>query len=161
MTQPPLSQLTQVHKALGHPARLRVLAMLRGGDLCVCQLTAVLGMAPSTVSAHLADLRLAGLVVERKEGRWVHYRLATDPAVAGGALESVWQGLEGDPQVLGDREILQRLRAVPVVELCRAQLDLEKLGIQGSGTLNGANERVRAVPDGVGGWVHGAGRVAG
>lgn len=133
MIEQPLSRLTQVHKALGHPARLRILAMLRGGELCVCQLTAVLGMAPSTVSAHLADLRLAGLVVERKEGRWVHYRLAGDPA-AGAPLASVWRGLEGDPQVKSDQDVLKRLRAVPVVELCRAQLDLEKLGIPGSGT---------------------------
>jgi arsenate reductase/ArsR family transcriptional regulator len=136
MTRPPLFQITQLHKALGHPARLRILAMLRGGELCVCQLTAVLGMAPSTVSAHLADLRLAGLVGERKEGRWVHYRLASDP-VAGEPLESVWLGLENDPQVAADRDILGRLRSVPVAELCRAQLDLEKLGIQGSGKLNG------------------------
>ena len=62
-------------------------------------------------------------MVERKEGRWVHYRLAGDPT-AGGPLDSVWQGLEGDPQVAADQDILGRLRAVPVAELCRAQLDL-------------------------------------
>jgi len=71
-----LSDIVHVHKALGHPARLRIVAMLRSGELCACQITAVLQLAPSTVSSHLAELRRAGLLTERKDGRWIHYRLA-------------------------------------------------------------------------------------
>ncbi len=73
MGSTPLDQLTRLHKALAHPVRVRILAMLRGGELCVCQLNAVIGLAPSTISAHLTDLKDAGLVAERKAGRWVHY----------------------------------------------------------------------------------------
>ncbi len=59
MTRSPLSNQVDRYKALGHPVRLRILAMLRDGGLCVCQITAVLGLASSTVSAHLAELRRA------------------------------------------------------------------------------------------------------
>ncbi len=60
-------------RALGHRARLRTVAMLRSGELCVCQITEVLKLAPSTVSAHLKELKQAGLVSERKDGRWVYF----------------------------------------------------------------------------------------
>src|ERR1035437_10446284 len=75
MTESPLSAATAAAKALGHPARLRLLAMLSGGPLCVCQMTAVLGAAPSTVSEHLRELKRAGLLVEEKDGKFVSYRL--------------------------------------------------------------------------------------
>ena len=75
---PKLPELVRIHKALAHPVRLRILAMLRRGPLCVCQMTAVLQLAASTVSAHLSDLRRSDLVLERKAGKWVEYRLADD-----------------------------------------------------------------------------------
>ena len=49
-------------RALGHPARMRAAAMLRSGELCLCQITEVLKLAPSTVSAHLKELKRAGLI---------------------------------------------------------------------------------------------------
>ena len=61
MAKQAIADLVRTHKALAHPGRLRILAMLRGGPLCVCQMTAVLKLAPSTVSAHLSELRSAGL----------------------------------------------------------------------------------------------------
>lgn len=125
---PTLASLTDVYKALGHPARLRVLEMLRGGELCVCQITATLNLASSTVSAHLAALRRADLVAERKEGRWIYYRLDEGKA-AHDFLETVWRELENDPLVSADARIVHRLRAIPVAELCRVDLQLQKLGI--------------------------------
>ena len=88
MSATPLDLLVRIHKALAHPVRMRIVAMLRRGELCVCQINAVIGLAPSTISAHLAELKNAGLVVERKAGRWVHYRLApmTRPRPALAAL---------------------------------------------------------------------------
>jgi DNA-binding transcriptional ArsR family regulator len=116
-------------KALGHPFRLRILAMLRGGELCVCQMTAVLDLAASTVSAHLADLKRVGLVEERKEGRWVLHRLAErEETVA--LLEPVWRSIVRDPRVEADARLLRDLRRVPVEELCRVDLDLGRLGIK-------------------------------
>jgi DNA-binding transcriptional ArsR family regulator len=124
-----LPDLVLVYKALAHPARVRILAMLRTGELCACQITAVLALAPSTVSAHLAELRRAGLIAERKEGRWVHYRTAEreDAAEIG---EWLWQRIKRDPQVRGDTRTVKQLRAVPVEELCRADLDLARVAVR-------------------------------
>ena len=128
MSPSPLASAVNTHKALAHPARLRILAMLRGGELCVCQLIAVIRLAPSTISAHLADLKAAGLVEERKQGKWVHVRLAgggeTQRAMAG-----VFAALGDDPQVQADLSVLEQLRRVELAELTRAGLDLERLGI--------------------------------
>jgi DNA-binding transcriptional ArsR family regulator len=113
-----LDRATELFKATGHPARLRILGMLRGGGLCVCQITAVLDLAVSTVSAHLAGLKRAGLVVERKDGRWVQYRLAGD-AEAARLLEHTWALLAGDPQMEADQRLVRGLREIPVDALCR------------------------------------------
>jgi len=121
-----LPDLVQVCKALGHPARIRILAMLRTGELCACQITAVLARAPSTVSAHLAELRRAGLIMERKDGRWVHYRV-TQESDTGGIGEWLWQQAQHDPQVRRDADTVSRLRSVPAEALCRADLDLTRL----------------------------------
>jgi len=126
-----LTELVDAYKALGHPVRLRIVAMLRAGELCACQVTAVLKLAPSTVSAHLAELRRAGVVVERKDGRWVLFRHAEDAhaqALLAGALAS----LTGDARIEADARIVKHLRRIPVEKLCRADLDLARVGIKES-----------------------------
>ena len=125
----PLSRATDVFKAAGHAARLRILNMLRPGGLCVCQITAVLDLAASTVSTHLRELRRAGLVVETKDGRWVRYRLAED-ADASALLGRVWALVGGDPQVEADTRLVRGLRRIPVEELCRVDLDVARLGLR-------------------------------
>ena len=62
-------------KALAHPVRLRILVLLREGEMCVCQIKAVVELSNSSVSEHLAELRRVGLLEERKAGRWVYYML--------------------------------------------------------------------------------------
>jgi len=128
MPQSRLSQATEVFKAAAHPARLRILSMLRPGGLCVCQITAVLDLAVSTVSAHLAELKRAGLVVEHKDGRWVSYSLAADADV--GELGRVWALVGDDPQVEEDARLVRGLRRIPVEELCRVDLDFTRLGLR-------------------------------
>lgn len=71
----PDADLAAVYKAAGEPIRLRLLAMLAHGELCVCHLHGALDAPQSTVSRHLGVLRHAGLVRARREGSWVHYRL--------------------------------------------------------------------------------------
>lgn len=126
-----LDRTNQTFKALGHPARLRMLAMLRGGDLCVCQLTAVLDLAPSTVSAHLADLRRAGFVVEEKEGRWVHVRLS-ESSDACRVFELLWHQLSGDDQIAADTRAVERLREMALDELCSLSKGELRLTLQES-----------------------------
>ena len=69
-------QITKVFRAVSDRTRLRILNLLRGGEVCVCHIVAVLDSPQPTVSRHLAYLRKAGLVVARKEGLWMHYSLA-------------------------------------------------------------------------------------
>lgn len=76
LSSPGLETLAQLAGALSDGTRLRLLAALRGGERCVCELTDLVGLAPSTVSKHLSLLRAAGLVEMRKQGRWAYYRLA-------------------------------------------------------------------------------------
>jgi ArsR family transcriptional regulator, arsenate/arsenite/antimonite-responsive transcriptional repressor len=81
---------TQIHaleglfRALADGTRLRILGLLLSGEVCVCNLHESLGEAQPKISRHLAYLRRAGLVATRREGLWVHYRLAeaSDPVRA-------------------------------------------------------------------------------
>lgn len=126
MRTTPLDRLVRIHKALAHPARSRILALLRGGELCVCQLNTVIGLAGSTMSAHLGELKDAGLLAERKAGRWVHYRIETESWVEP-LLETLWTALADDPQILDDGELLARVTALPVEAICRPGFDLPAL----------------------------------
>jgi DNA-binding transcriptional ArsR family regulator len=65
-----------VFKALGHPARLRIVRELSGGEKCVCDLVFAAGLGWSTVSRHLSVLREAGVVTDEKRGQQVIYRMA-------------------------------------------------------------------------------------
>lgn len=89
-------------KALSDPSRLRILMMLKTKPLCVCEISAILQLANSTVSKHLSILRQAGFIRDEKDGRWVNYRLAT-------AQESP-EAISLLPQIiswLGDENLIQ------------------------------------------------------
>jgi len=138
---PTAKQLVQVAKAVGHPARLRILAMLQGRSLCVCQMTSLLELASSTVSGHLNDLRRSELVVEDKQGKLVYYRLDPSSPFAGlaaGALALV----ADDETIAADRALIDRVRAVPIEVLTGAGMRLELLGIRRP--LTGARASARA-----------------
>ncbi len=75
-----LTAEADLFRALGHPFRLQLLEMLRQEETCVCHLSAYFHKPQPYVSKHLAELRDAGLVVDRREGQRVYYRLS-DPAV--------------------------------------------------------------------------------
>jgi ArsR family transcriptional regulator len=67
---------SRLFKALGDETRLRIVALLSHGELCVCHLEEALGLAQPNVSRHLGILRMAGVVEHRREGSWIYYRLA-------------------------------------------------------------------------------------
>jgi DNA-binding transcriptional ArsR family regulator len=113
-----LESAVAVARALGHPARLRTVAMLRSGELCVCQITEILKLAPSTVSAHLKELKQAGMVSERKDGRWVYFDLIEDDGTRSW-IEVALSGLVDDPQIEADDLLVDELRRLPVEDLCR------------------------------------------
>jgi len=76
-----MREFMDVTKALADGNRVRALMSLKDRELCVCQIIELLGLAPSTVSKHMAILRQARLVDGRKEGRWIHYRRADPPEI--------------------------------------------------------------------------------
>jgi ArsR family transcriptional regulator len=74
-----LETLETLFKALADRTRLRILGLLLDGEICVCHIHESLGVPQPRTSRHLAYLRRAGLVAARKDGLWVHYRLAEMP----------------------------------------------------------------------------------
>jgi ArsR family transcriptional regulator len=107
-------------KAVGDPTRTRILKLLEHGGLCVCQVQAVLGLAPSTVSKHLTILKIAGLVEDRRDGKWIEYALADESRNphAKPVLDLLQVALERDPAVIADRKRLREIKAIPLTELC-------------------------------------------
>jgi ArsR family transcriptional regulator len=71
--------VSRLFKALGDETRLRIVALLSHGELCVCHLHEALSLSQPNVSRHLAILRAAGIVEDRREGKWIHYRLLPQP----------------------------------------------------------------------------------
>ncbi len=95
-------------RAFADPTRLRILNLLLEGELCVCDLCAVLGEIQPKVSRHLAYLRRAELVSVRTEGKWKHYRIIKRPeGLRRKLLQCVASCLRGVDVLEGD---LQRLR---------------------------------------------------
>ncbi|RJQ46506.1 MAG: ArsR family transcriptional regulator [Gaiellales bacterium] len=108
-----LTEYESVMKAAGDPTRARILKLLEAGELCVCDMIEVLGLGQSTVSGHLAVLREAGLVKDRKEGRWAYYSLAerVKGRYASPLLALLFNWLDDDARVRADRRRLNSLRA--------------------------------------------------
>jgi ArsR family transcriptional regulator len=84
--------LTKLFRALGDETRLRIVAMLSHGELCVCHLENALDLPQPNVSRQLGILRMAGVVDARREGTWVYYKLAEQPHRA---VQSVLATLTG------------------------------------------------------------------
>ena len=106
-----LQESTRTLKAFADPVRLRLLNLLSGEreEVCVCHLNEALGIPQPTVSRHLAYLRKNGLVVGRKEGLWVHYRLARPKTGLHRILLGCLGTCLGDPEVFRqDQERLTR-----------------------------------------------------
>ncbi|MDR3518936.1 MAG: metalloregulator ArsR/SmtB family transcription factor [Azospirillaceae bacterium] len=115
-----LETFETVAKAVADPSRVRILKLLEGGELCVCQITTVLDLATATVSKHLAALKTAGLLQQRRDGKWAYYRLAERElnAYALPFLGLLGGLLRDDPTVTEDRRVLAMVNAVPLQVLC-------------------------------------------
>jgi ArsR family transcriptional regulator len=105
-----LRRTERIFSSAADPNRLRILKMLEVKPMCVCEVTACLGIAQSSVSRHLGLLRAAGLVVGRKQGLWVDYSLAVRVGGVVSAVLAVLRRWDGDdPQIRADREKAARL----------------------------------------------------
>lgn len=111
----------EITKALGDGHRVRALMLLKEHELCVCQIIEILGLAPSTVSRHMALLKQARLVEARKSGRWIYYRRAeseNDPHVR---ETFAWldHALETDADVSADQKQLEVIVKIDPELLCK------------------------------------------
>ena len=104
-----MTELVPLFQALGDPTRLRILNLLSAGELCVCYFVEILGDPQPKISRHLAYLRRAGVVDARREGKWIHYRLAR-PAdeTRARVLDATIAAIAGDRQMHRDRLALER-----------------------------------------------------
>jgi len=104
MNSQEMKSTLKITKALSDIQRIRILMMLRVGELCVCQIIAVLGLAPSTVSKHLSVLSEADLVTSRKEGRWSYFKLPQGEVLktVKPLLKWLEEALEGDELIAKD-----------------------------------------------------------
>ena len=98
-------QLMQTLKAITDENRVRILAALKSHELCVCQITGMLDLAPSTTSKHLSILRQARLIESRKKGKWVYYTVPDQgkaPAHIRQALDLVMETVGASPEIVAD-----------------------------------------------------------
>jgi len=95
-----MRKTTQLFKALADQNRLRILLMLCEKELCVCEITEVIQLAPSTVSKHLSILRNTDLIVDRKCGRWINYSL--NPRIHNQLIDFLQNELKSDSIYLSD-----------------------------------------------------------
>jgi ArsR family transcriptional regulator, arsenate/arsenite/antimonite-responsive transcriptional repressor len=118
-----MRDLMAVIKALADESRVRILMSLSGGELCVCQIVELIGLAPSTVSKHMSILKQAYLVDSRKEGRWMFYRLAEkDATVEAQEITSlVSKLLSTDSQIREDAKRLKQISKMDKEALCQKQ----------------------------------------
>lgn len=106
-----MESYTKAFKILSDANRLRILKMLEVRPLCVCEITAILGLAPSTVSKHLSLLKETGFIFEQKEGKWVNYHLnrATQKDAVKELLPIVLKRSHEDPLFKKDHEKISKI----------------------------------------------------
>jgi arsenate reductase/ArsR family transcriptional regulator len=116
-----MRQFLSIAKALADANRVRILKLLEGKELCVCQIIAVIGNAPSTISKHLSILRDAGLVEGRKDGRWVYCRMPNRKELPAAQAILKWtrESLNDDRVIVEDRRKLARVLKKDPREVCR------------------------------------------
>ena len=94
----------QLFAALAERTRLRILSLMGEKEICVCYFVEALGLPQPTVSRHLAYLRETGLVETRREGKWMHYRIARLPKAQARIVEKALAAMEDEADVKGDRK---------------------------------------------------------
>ncbi len=115
--------IENLFKALADRTRLRLISLIGDSEVCVCFLVAILKTSQPKISRHLAYLRRAGIVAARREGKWMHYRLAEPPDEhAAHIFREVRASLIGHPELQRDREKLMQVccAATLPVQLRRA-----------------------------------------
>ena len=121
-----LKQYEAVMKAASDPTRSRILKILESGEMCVCQVIAILSLGQSTVSKHLFLLRTAGLIKVRRDHKWVRCSLdrGGDSRYAARMLQNLRGWLNDDPVIAKDRERALLARAIGPIAICERKMTL-------------------------------------
>lgn len=109
-----LAQMERLFQGLADPTRLRLLNLVADQEVCVCYFVEILDAPQPTISRHLAYLRRTGLVAARREGKWIHYRIATpvDP-FARQLLAHTLRWLAADKNMQRERSLLTKACCSP------------------------------------------------
>ncbi len=113
-------QSSQLFQLLSDETRLRCLVLMQQqGELCVCELTHALGVIQPKVSRHLAALRDAGVVKDRRQGQWIYYRLHPElPQWASLVIQTTASGVVGQEPFCNDRTALAKMPNRPGAACC-------------------------------------------
>jgi ArsR family transcriptional regulator, arsenate/arsenite/antimonite-responsive transcriptional repressor len=104
-------ELVAIARTLGDPTRIRIVAALRNGELCVCELVDALDISQSSLSSHLQICRQSGVVTTRKESRWIYYALSPRYVQLIEGIFSELQTVRRDEQLRQDsRRLKKRLQ---------------------------------------------------
>jgi len=102
-----MEELTGIFKALSDETRLRIVKLLEKGELCVCDIVAALDIVQPKASFHLGVLKGAGLIRDRKQGKWIHYSLNETDLFRRMLMVSICEKTDGT-KISGDRKRLER-----------------------------------------------------
>ncbi len=116
-----MRDITVLMKAMSEGNRLRIInALMNQGDMCACQIIELLDVSGATVSRHMDVLVRAGLVKSRRDGKWVHYSLAS-PGTADPVLEWLRERFEESARAKNDIKVLEKITALDREALCGKQ----------------------------------------
>ena len=106
-----MKELVKVFKAVADPNRIRILKMLQQKKMCVCELSAVLGITQPSVSRHLSMMRDAGLVSDERDGQWINYELCEEKLnqYAPIIMKHIKEWINDNPRIKEDASMLKRL----------------------------------------------------
>jgi DNA-binding transcriptional ArsR family regulator len=109
-----------VMKAVADPTRLRILKILEAGEMCVCQIIAVIALSQATISKHLFLLRSAGLIKDRRDKKWIYYSLdgSNGSPFAGTMLRNIRKWLGEDPIIVADSKRAKQARDLGPIAIC-------------------------------------------
>ena len=123
-----LKRYEAVMKAVSDPTRVRILKILESGEICVCQIIAVIQLSQPTISKHLFLLKSAGLIKDRKDKKWVFYSFTGKDAdgYTGRVLRNLRGWLNDDPLIAKDRERTAFARELGPVTICARGMTLPR-----------------------------------
>lgn len=104
-----MREIALFYAALSDETRLRLLSLMRDGEVCVCHLQSVLKTNQPKISRHLAYLRRAGLVIARRDGKWTHYRLAEINGELGEIMTQTLNHLKRQAEIRKDGQRLKQV----------------------------------------------------